>query len=209
MRRIISTVARHFFPPSDVIEGYEHPELVDLLVRKTSAYRPSAALDIGDARSVLDFGGGCGQHYKEVRSAVVRWAIVETPAMVERAKEFSTHRIRFFTTISDAANWLGQIDLMHSNAALQYTPSPEGTTRKLCELGAKQMIWRRLFLSDEPRREVQSSFLGDNGPGYAPVKEKIVRYERTAIREDDFLTAHADYALVARGQDWFTFSKRE
>lgn len=48
------------------------------------------------------------------------WAVVETPAMTARASELATDRLRFFTDIDGAAEWLGYVDVMHSNCALQY-----------------------------------------------------------------------------------------
>jgi hypothetical protein len=84
--------------------------------------------------------------------------------MVERAGELETVRLRFFTAISEAAEWLGQVDLMYSNGALQYGPEPLQMLDQLCALKAKQMIWKRMLLSSSSlEREVQSSFLGDNG----------------------------------------------
>jgi putative methyltransferase (TIGR04325 family) len=161
--------------------------------------------------SVLDFGGGCGRHYKEARSPTVRWAVVESAAMVERAKELATDRLQFFTSISDAVNWLGPIDVMHSNGALQFASDPQETLRQLCGLGAKKLIWQRLVLSggDEPERVIFSSFLGDNGPGSIRIKEKNVQYEQTKIPERTFLDAHKGYSLAERGSDWFQFLSQQ
>jgi putative methyltransferase (TIGR04325 family) len=209
MRQLIEKAARRLFPPTETIEGYEHPELVEVFFQKTKAYNPQAAWpEMIGASSVLDFGGGCGLHYKQARSPTVRWAVVETPAMVERAKELATDRLQFFTEISDAADWLGPIDVMHSDGALQYTPDPEQTLRQLCDLRATKMLWRRVCLSPHlTEQEIQSSFLGDNGPGkLSGLKEKTVRHTRTKIPERGFLDAHGDYALAEGGADWFRFS---
>lgn len=211
MYKLIAKLVRRLNPPSEVIEGYEQPELVDVIFQKTKAYSPdhSERLDIGNASTVLDFGGGGGIHYKQAHSPTVRWAVVENPAMVEKVSALSTDRLRFFTSISVAAEWLGSIDLMHSNGALQYTSEPELALRKLCGLGAKTMLWYRVLLSSEAvEREVQSSLLGDNGPGRLPnLKEKIVRYARTKIPEKTFLDAHRGYSLAERGADWFRFTR--
>src|SRR3954471_560356 len=109
MRQMIAKVARRLFPPSEALEGYEHPELVEVVFRKTLAYQPDGAWpEIEGAQTVLDFGGGCGIHYKQASSPTVRWAVVEPPAMVRRAKEIETDRLQFFTSIEDAAKWLGE-----------------------------------------------------------------------------------------------------
>jgi hypothetical protein len=132
---------------------------------------------------------------------------VETPAMLQRATEFTTDRLKFFTDVSEAQKWLGAVDVMHSNSVLQYTPDPTVTLEQLCGLRAGRMIWERLSLSKEQiEREVQSSLLGDNGPGSLPgLEEKIVKYTRTKIPEQTFLSAHEGYVLTERGADWFRF----
>jgi len=211
MRHFTARIVRRLNPPSETIEGYQQPELIDVIFQKTKVYNPpqSEWLEIGGASAVLDFGGGSGIHYKQARSQTVRWAVVESPAMVERASELSTDRLRFFASISEAADWLGPIDLMHSNGALQYTPEPELTLRQLCGLGSKTMLWHRVLLSREAiQSEVQTSLLGDHGPGrLSRIKEKNVRYTRTKIPEQTFIAAHEGYSLTERGSDWFRFSK--
>jgi hypothetical protein len=210
MRHLISRIMRRVFPPRETIEGYDTPGLVDVTFRKTIAYVPQNDWpEMDGASSVLDFGGGCGQHYKlaQRQSPNIRWAVVETPAMAERASVLETDRLRFFTDIAQAQQWLGKIDVMHSNSVLQYTPDPEQKLKELCGLRASRMIWERLTLSDANlEREVQSSLLGDNGPGALPgLKEKIVKYARTKIPEATFIRAHEDYVLTDRGADWFRF----
>src|SRR6476646_3017321 len=211
MRQFVAKIVSRLNPPSETIEGYEQSELIEVIFQKTKVYSPpeSEWLEIGGASTVLDFGGGSGIHYKQARSQTVRWAVVESPAMVERASELSTDRLRFFASISEAADWLGPIDLMHSNGALQYTPEPELKLRQLCGLGSKTMLWHRVLLSREAvQSEVQTSLLGDNGPGsLSDLKEKNVRYARTKIPEQTFLGAHNGYSLTERGSDWFRFSK--
>ncbi|MGQ7500604.1 hypothetical protein ACTGXZ_11090, partial [Streptococcus suis] len=78
---------------------------------------------------------------------------------------------------------------------------------RLCGLKAQSMYWARLWLTDRPHQETQTSYLSDNGPR-APVSlsEKIVRYNRTGISESDFLAAHSSYVLKDRGPDWFFFA---
>jgi hypothetical protein len=210
---LIAPLMRLLRRPRETLDGYEQPELVDVIFKKTKAYEPQGNWpEMSGVSSVLDFGGGCGLHYKLAcrESPDIRWAVVETPAMVERAKELATHTLRFFTDIPEAHQWLGDIDVMHSNGALQYASDPEQKLKRLCELRAKRMLWYRLSLTvDSVEREIQSSRLGDNGPGKLRVKEKTVRYERTKIPEREFLAAHRDYELAERGVDRFRFVLRQ
>jgi putative methyltransferase (TIGR04325 family) len=203
-------LGRKLFPPREVIEGYEHDQLVETVLQKTKAYRPEGTWPLmAGASAVLDFGGGCGLHYKLARlqSPDIRWAVVETPAMARRASELATDRLRFFSDISEAAGWLGRIDIMHSNGAIQYTPDPLAVLDALCGLKARQMYWQRVpFSGGGIAREIQSSYLGDNGPGTLPVGEElIVKYALTKIQEERFLDAHLSYDIVERGNDWFHF----
>jgi hypothetical protein len=210
MRKFLASVRRRLFPPTETLDGYDDPELVDVIFRKTVAYRPQGNWpEIDGASSVLDFGGGCGLHYKlaSLQTPDIRWAIVETPVIIQRAAELSSDKLRFFPDIASAADWLGTIDVMHSNSALQYTPDPKEKLTQLCALRAKKMLWQRLSLTKSSvEQEIQSSLLGDNGPGSLPgLKEKKVRYIRTKIPERTFLDAHKDYTLFERGSDWFRF----
>jgi len=195
------------------IDGYEHPELLDVIYQKAVDYRPDREWpEMRGISSALDFGGGCGHHYKEavLASPDIRWAVVETPGMVARAADLATDRLRFFDSIEFARAWLGPIDVMHSNGAIQYTPEPLKTVESLCAIGAEQLIWGRVALSGSGiKRTLQSSRLSDNGPGKAPqdLANKTVRYVVTAIPEAEFLAAHKAYELTERGTDWFKFRK--
>ncbi len=197
------------FLPLETIHGYEHPELIEAIFHKTEAYTPTAPWpEIAGARAVLDFGGGCGRHYKEAanQSPGLRWAVVETPSMVTRARELQTQNLHFFTSIEEAAEWLGEVDLVHSNGALQYAPDPIGTVNQLCQLNAKRLLWYRLVFGSGERQK-QISFLSDNGPGQSKGISKKVAYERTLIPLAVFLDAHRGYTLTDRGLDHFHFSR--
>ena len=191
--------------------GYENPELIETIFQKTREYSPTEPwLEMAGISSVLDFGGACGRHYKEAVTAspMVRWAVVDTPAMVARAKEMETDHLKFFADIDAAASWLGPIEVMHSNGALQYTERPMDSLKKLCALRASSMWWFRVSTGDGTRA-TQTSMLSDNGPGPSKFTLKKVSYERTMIVEQEFLKAHVEYNLVDRGSDWFKFLLRK
>jgi|GraSoi2013_100cm_1033763.scaffolds.fasta_scaffold49529_2 putative methyltransferase (TIGR04325 family) len=197
--------------PAETLDGYENPELIEMVYQKTLAYKPVGTWpDMVGASSVLDFGGACGLHYKMAtqRSPGIRWAVVETPAMVARASGLATDKLRFFTDIADAADWLGPIDVMHSNGALLYVPDPMSTLSRLCRLGAPTMLWERMNLSRH-RTEVktQISRLTDNGPGRAPrgSANKLVRYTVTRIPESTFIKCHVGYLLESSGNGKYRF----
>ena len=202
----VQKVKRKLFPPREVVEGYENPELVETIVLKTINYRPSGDWPLVQGlNAVLDFGGGAGLHYKVARqqSPDIRWAVVETPAMVRRAKELATDRLMFFEGIEEAADWLGNVDLIHSNGAIQYVPDAFETIKSLCSVRPAMLSWFRVPISDGgPRQEIQTSYLSDNGPGLAPaVKDKLVRYARHWISEPAFIQAHEGYQIAERAPD--------
>jgi hypothetical protein len=190
-----------------VIEGYENEELVDAIFRKTVAYEPEGDWPlVADVKTVLDFGGGAGLHYKLARlqSPNIRWAVVETQAMVRRSRELATDRLKFFRDIDNAADWLNDVELMHSNGAIQYVPNPIEVVRSLCATRPAAIVWRRVPTNDSEAevREVQMSFLSDNGPGSLPtVRDKVVRYERHRIPAHPFLSAHEGYSMTERSSD--------
>lgn len=192
-----------------ILHGYQQPELVDVVFRKTKAYTPQGYWpEMLGVETVLDFGGACGLHYKlaVLESPGIRWAVVETPAMAARAADLATDRLQFFSSIEAAARWLGDIDVMHSNGALQYTPAPLMTLAELCALKARAMIWSRMSFAPAVTISVQTSRLTDNGPGRARgVANKRVQYVETKIPESDFIAAHAGYDLAERSENAFRF----
>ena len=204
---LIRRIRRRFFPPRELIEGYENEELVDTIFRKTIAYEPEGDWPlVAGIGTVLDFGGGAGLHYKLARlqNPDIRWAVVETQAMVRRASELATERLKFFSDIGAAADWLNGVELMHSNGAIQYVPDPIGTVRALCATRPRSVVWRRVPTNEGEAqvREIQTSFLSDNGPGsLATMRDKVVRYERHRIPAQPFLLAHEGYGMTERSSD--------
>lgn len=204
--KFVQRVKRKLFKPRDTIEGYENPELVETIFLKTAKYTPSGDWSlVARMDTVLDFGGGAGLHYKLARkqSPNIRWAVVETPAMVRRAKDLATDRLRFFERIDQAADWLGTISMVHSNGAIQYVPNALETIGELCAVEPATIVWHRVPISGgEPKQEIQTSYLSDNGPGAdPPAKEKLVRYVRNWLPEQSFIGAHEGYRIAERGPD--------
>lgn len=193
------------------LHGYEHPELVEMVFRKTAAYVPSGGwpLVLGK-ETVLDFGGGCGVHYRlaALQNPTIRWAVVETPAMVARSSVLATNHLRFFTDIGEAAAWLGSIDLMHCDGALQYTPNPEQALHDLCAIRAARNFWTRMLFSENRYPTIQHTTLGENGPGAPHPDRTAVQYVRTPISMTRFLTQHSVFhKLVGASEDWFLFER--
>lgn len=203
---LMQKVLRRLFPPRAVIEGYENEELVEFIYRKTVAFQPEGNWPlVENVGTVLDFGGGAGIHYKvaQQQSPDIRWAIVETPAMVRRASKLASNRLMFFTEIEKAADWLGNVDLMHSNGAIQYVEDAIGTVKALCATQPARMVWYRVPIRDgADKAETQTSLLSNNGPGrLASGSDKLVKYVRYSIPGKSFVSAHEGYRLTEHGPD--------
>lgn len=214
LRQLVAAVARRVLPASGTVEGYEAAELVDVVFRKTVAFDPPPMPEMAGVASVLDFGGGCGAHYKAAvkASPAIRWAVVETSAMADRAKSLETDNLRFFDHIPAAAAWLGHVEVAHSSGALQYTPDPEQTIERLCAVGPDTLLWKRIALAAgaETETEMQVSYLADNGPGFLPgIPHKQVHYPVNRIPERAFFDAHRGYAMVERGAGSFRFNRSQ
>jgi len=206
---------------TSLLAGYEESALANVIAAKTRALfghnisdQPGAERTMmgvlyaarakpTETLRVLDFGGACGFHYLAAMPTgiPIRWAIVESNAMVFAAKSFETEKFKFFTEIDVAMSWLGGIDLLHSFGALQYVPEPRNTLRDLISLKPPTILWSRLALSDaQEERTLQTSMLSANGPGALPAgfEDARVTYPITRFPERDFVRAHEGYRLVAR-----------
>lgn len=195
--------------PTKTLDGYEHSELISeiYIYAKTLAASPTGSWpEVRTVKTVLNFGDACGIHYKlAVREQpLIRWAVVETPAMVKQAAVLATDRLRFFDNVASAADWLGSVDLIHASGALQYTPSPIDAVRSIVRVGAQRIEWKRLFLSDNPVVERQRSMMVENGPSFR-FSTKAVAYERRSISRAELAEAHSGYSIKASGRDWLTF----
>jgi putative methyltransferase (TIGR04325 family) len=152
--------------------------------------------------NVLDFGGGCGFHYFRVSSATrvpLRWAVVETPTMAERAAKLATGRFDVFTTIDEAAGALGRIDIIHASSAIQYVPNPLATLKSLADLHARFFALARFPVWDSPQVVgLQRSLLSENGIGPMPphVSDRQIAYPITFVNFDEAIRTLSDYEIA-------------
>lgn len=216
------------------ITSYEAEVLTEFVYRKTLAFNRITELDLsmGSERlllavsialarrapdppcCVLDFGGACGIHHKLATllfpDAALRWAVVETPTMLRKALSLETESLKFFEDIASAKAWLGKIDLVNSNSALQYLDDPLQTTRQLLALAPKVVLWERLMLSNgATHADQQRTMLFEHGPGAVPpgFRNRPVRQSITRLSRADFLAAHEpEYILRCKAEGTGHFS---
>lgn len=122
--------------------------------------------------AVLDFGGACGAHYFTVRAMLdgqfaLRWHVVETAQMAQRAQSLASQELQFFSSITDARDALGHCDVVHASGALQYVPDPYAALKQLLACRAPYLALTRLgvAMGDYDVITIQQSRLGDHGPG--------------------------------------------
>lgn len=165
--RIVANIANHPLPASDMAT------LIMAIL--------AAARHVGDAPvRVLDFGGAAGIHAFTLRHAfpdvALRWAVVETPAMAGRCRPLEDAGLRYFTSIEDGLDWLGDLDVVNCSGAIQYVPDPEETMLRLLAPAPRCVSVSRTPLCKGDRHtQIQKSMLGDNGPG--PLPEGIANCE--------------------------------
>jgi putative methyltransferase (TIGR04325 family) len=159
----------------------------------TAALLPSRPL------RVLDFGGSFGFHAmvcaKVLPDITTRWAVVESQAVAAAAPPVESDWLRVFTSIDEAEDWLGGVDLMHSSGTIQYLSDPDRAVESLVNLGAPVMLWQRMMFANRPRTHVVQTIrlsgnhngLGDSLPeGFTNYP---VRFPCTYITEDELRTA--------------------
>lgn len=201
--------------------GYNEAEIADVIAYKTAIpvdprhFAPEqainsilavgiAAAEIADRPlTVLDFGGGCGFHYFRAIAAMhtpLRWAIVETPTMAERAAKLAQGRFDVFTDIATAAAGLGRIDLVHASSAIQYAPDPIETLKTLAALRPRYFMLARFPVWGAAQVVgLQVSNLALNGIGPMPpnIRDRQVKYPVTFANFDSVMQALAGYEIVS------------
>jgi len=204
--------------------GYDNSVIADVIAYKTSLgvdprhFAPEQAVNsivsVGIATAeitqrpltVLDFGGGCGFHYFRVTASTrsqLRWAIVETPTMAERALKLTQGRFEVFTSLAAAAAALGRVHLVHASSSIQYVAEPMSTLKALAELHARYFMLARFPVwSGHQTVGVQTSPLAANGIGPMPssIADREVKYPITFMNFHDVMRVLGDYEIVMATQ---------
>jgi putative methyltransferase (TIGR04325 family) len=200
--------------------GYDNAIIADVIAYKTALgidprnFAPEQAvnsiLSVGIASAeiterpltVLDFGGGCGFHYFRVAAATrlrLRWAIVETPTMAERATKLARDHFEVFTDIATAAAALGRIHLVHASSVIQYVADPLAILKTLAMLQARYFMLARFPVWSRDRLVgVQISALAENGIGPMPptIADREVRYPVTFTSFDEVMRIMDGYEIA-------------
>ena len=133
--------------------GASAPDLDARVLQNLAATLAAIAEAPSAARSVLDFGGGLGIHYFQLRRYLgerspLRWVVCETiPMAAEGTKNFASGELQFITTLDEAA---GPFDVVISSGAIQYVPDPTETLGKYATLSS-HVLFNRLPLIEGDR----------------------------------------------------------
>jgi putative methyltransferase (TIGR04325 family) len=125
---------------------YALPTLAGLL--RVAVRRPAPL-------SVLDFGGGFGTSYRQLRAFCpdlpLRWSIVEQPDLVRvGAAEFATDELRFYPTLADCLRH-EQPHIALFCSVLQYLPDPYAVLGEVERSGFGYVVIDRTSCSALPR----------------------------------------------------------
>jgi putative methyltransferase (TIGR04325 family) len=132
-------------PASVLVDGRTSQNLAAVLV---------ATSELSAQRlSVLDFGGGLGLHYHQLKPFLgtrgqLSWLVWETGPMAEEGnRRFASEELRFVPSLDQAQ---GPFDLLLASGAIQYVRDPVGTLARLSGL-SDHMVLNRLPLVDSER----------------------------------------------------------
>jgi putative methyltransferase (TIGR04325 family) len=75
----------------------------------------------------------------------MKWIVVETPEMAQRAKTaLGTCELTFTSDLREAADSLRRIDLLHTSGTLQCVNNPEEYLKTIVSFGATHTLLNRL-----------------------------------------------------------------
>lgn len=161
--------------------------------------------------NVIDFGGACGAHYFHLRHIISKkikfnWVVVETPMMVQYAKELSNEELSFSDNLEEAIKEMPEIDLLHTSGTLQCVDHPYKYLSIILNSGAKWILFNRMGLnkSESDVITILRTKLSWNGIGELPegFTDKWISYPFTYVSEKNFLNeVDKNYKIVAKFEE--------
>jgi putative methyltransferase (TIGR04325 family) len=220
-------------------DDYQDSELVEVIFEKTRNYlaafenlpqqmSPTSSISLSalgvilaenSSREikVLDFGGACGLHYFQLRKLLspefsLKWCVVETPVMVEKAKSLSSDELYFMDDFNEAVKSLNyHIDLLHTSGTLQCVSNTYNSLCQIIQSKPSYILFNRLGLNRggvDAATDVYTihrSKLSQNGFGDLPnnsIRDRYIKYPFTFISENKFISSfESKYSIVCRFED--------
>ena len=189
--RSVLNLFKKFYAKPEVKYSYEDPEVVSLIVKKTSAFfskkpedlpfserdlRMLAICNLANLKNrsvVVDFGGGAGHHYKTFKKCFpnmsIIWIVVETKEMVRQSKNLENKELVFVSSFKKAIKLHHKIDLIYSDSALQYCSNPIAMLKMFTLAEPNNIFINRTMMSEQYYSSFeQISLMSKNGPGHLP-----------------------------------------
>jgi len=139
--------------------------------------------------ALLDFGGGAGSHYYDIRPYLaenisLKWYVVETPTMVKHCKKkgLENKELRFVDSISGLKDI--SFDLVYASGALQYVKNPYKTLKEIISWRVPFILFNRMMLNDGDKDliTVQRSLLSWHGPkAKLNSADKVIAFPHTTM----------------------------
>jgi len=172
---------------------------------------------------VIDLGGACGVQYFVTKMLLrnfikkdikLRWHVVETPATVEQSKELENEELKFFSSIEQARDALGEVDFVHSLGTIQVLPDPRAAVIELIDCNARFLFLGRVgvTLGNKDVIALHAANFEMAGPGPFPLPEGVKNQEYkvpfTFIPRQEFdQILNSNYAVRAKADDpWGIFA---
>ena len=161
--------------------------------------------------TVLDFGGSAGIHYFTARQIIskditLKWCVVETEALVNEAisEGLENDELLFFSTIEEASNKVSNFDLVYSNDALCYSPTPLFYLDQLLQTNFKKFFLTNTLLNSKNEDDIiglQTSTLATNGvgrniPSHLGIADREIIYPFTILSKARVESKIKDYGSI-------------
>lgn len=129
--------------------------------------------------------------------------MVETPKMVQYAKESSNEELSFSNNLGEAIKEMPVIDLLHTSGTLQSVDNPDKYLSTILNSGAKWILFNRKGLnkSESDVVTILRTKLSWNGIGELPegINDKWIGYCFTYVSEKTFINeVDKNYKIVAK-----------
>ena len=185
---------KNYKEASDKVKGYvtnfsKHEHLIDPLGTEFDSGHIGIYLGLIKppiSKNVLDWGGGVGTIYYEMRKYhKANWHIVDLDDVVNYGKrKLQTEHLNFWKSIDTALNNVTP-DTIVMNSSLHYAPDPYNIAKQLASIGSKKIIINRTLIADKHKVLIQRD------PGLSNSSCPV-----TFIEEKRLLSLFNDYRLI-------------
>jgi len=206
--------------------GYRDHSLAEIVYEKTKRFKDSLQSHVfshdyflerrnrfliqtlqrlSDTIHVIDYGGGCGQHYFMVRNSFHKtkklvWCVVETNEMCVWGKKLENCELHFFESFKEAIQALEKVDFMYASGLLQHVPDPYLCLQEMTQSGIHMLLLSRLCFTPGPnelyfvcRTMLSNNCFSGLPPGFMDKEVAYPYVVMTKKRFDEIVNTHYTY----------------